>query len=107
MSTNQQLDYDASKKKALEQLRSGKSLFSKDGAFAPMLKEFLEAAMEEELNEHLDDEERDKGNRKNGRTPKQLKTSEGTLEIETPRDRSSSFEPQIVKKRETILAESL
>lgn len=106
MSTNQQ-DYDALKKKALEQLRSGKSLFGKDGAFAPMLKEFLESAMEAELDEHLDDEERENGNRKNGRTSKRLKTAEGTLNIDTPRDRSSSFEPQIVKKRETILAENL
>lgn len=107
MSSNQKPDYNALRKKALEQLRSGKSLFGRDGAFAPMLKEFLETAMKEELDEHLDDEQRDNGNRKNGSTPKQLKTSEGTLDIETPRDRSSSFEPQIVKKRETILAESL
>jgi putative transposase len=107
MSNNQQSDYDALKKKALEQLRSGKSLFSKDGAFAPLLKEFLESAMEAELEEHLDDEQRENGNRKNGRTPKRLKTTEGTLDIETPRDRSSTFDPQIVKKRETILAESL
>ena len=107
MSINQHHDYDALKKKALEQLRSGKPLFGKDGAFAPMLKEFLETAMDAELTEYLDDEQRQKGNRKNGRTPKQLKTVEGTLDIETPRDRSSSFEPQIVKKRETILAESL
>jgi hypothetical protein len=60
MSTNQHSDYDALKKKALEQLRSGKSLFGKDGAFAPMLKEFLESAMQAELNEHLDDEQREK-----------------------------------------------
>lgn len=107
METNQHLDYDTFKKKALEQLRSGKSLLSKDGAFAPMLKEFLESAMDAERDEHLDHEQRQNGNRKNGHKPKQLKTSQGTLDIETPRDRSSSFEPQIVKKRETILAESL
>ena len=107
MSKTDQFDYDGLKKKALEQFRSGKSLFGKDGAFAPLLKEFLEAAMEAELDEHLDDAERDSGNRKNGRTPKRLKTAEGTVDIETPRDRSSTFDPQIVKKRETILAESL
>lgn len=39
--------------------------------------------------------------------PKRLKTADGTIDIETPRDRSSTFDPQIVKKRETILAESL
>lgn len=107
MSKNDQFDYDGLKKKALEQFRSGKSLFGKDGAFAPLLKEFLEAAMEAELDEHLDDAERDTGNRKNGRTQKRLKTADGTIDIETPRDRSSTFDPQIVKKRETILAESL
>ena len=107
MSKTDQFDYDGLKKKALEQFRSGKSLFGKDGAFAPLLKEFLEAALEAELDEHLDDAERDSGNRKNGRTPKRLKTADGTIDIETPRDRSSTFDPQIVKKRETILAESL
>lgn len=40
MSKNDQFDYDGLKKKALEQFRSGKSLFDKDGAFAPLLKEF-------------------------------------------------------------------
>jgi transposase-like protein len=107
MQKNEQPDYEALKKKALEQLRSGKSLFGKDGAFAPMIKEFLESAMEAEIDDHLDDEERENGNRKNGRTTKRVKTAEGTLDIETPRDRSSTFEPQIIKKRETILAESL
>lgn len=107
MSKNDQFDYDGLKKKALEQFRSGKSLFGKDGAFAPLLKEFLEAAMEGELDEHLDDAQRENGNRKNGHTPKRLKTADGTIDIETPRDRSSTFDPQIVKKRETILAESL
>ncbi len=101
------LDYEALKQKTLEQFRSGKSLFGKDGAFAPLLKSFLESALEAELSAHLDDEQRQLGNRKNGRNVKQLRTAEGTFEIATPRDRFSEFEPQIVRKRETILAESL
>jgi putative transposase len=36
MSTKEPFDYDGTKKKALEQLRSGKCLFGKDGAFVPM-----------------------------------------------------------------------
>jgi putative transposase len=107
MSKQENFDYDGLKKKALEQLRSGKPLFGKDGAFAPLLKEFLEAAMESELDEHLDKQERESGNRKNGRGAKKLKTADGTLDLEPPRDRSGSFDPQIVRKRETILAESL
>lgn len=103
----EKMDYDEMKRKALSQLRTGKSLFGKDGAFAPMLKAFLEQALEAEMEEHLSEAERVQGNRRNGVQRKQLKTGEGTLELETPRDRHSSFEPQLVKKRETILAESL
>ena len=107
MKEEEKFDYEAIKKKTLEQLRSGKSLFGKDGAFAPLLKDILEAAMEGELEGHLDEGERASGNRKNGKTSKKLKTADGTIDLETPRDRAASFEPQIVKKRETILAESL
>ena len=63
------------KRKALEQLKSGKSLFGKDGAFAPMLKEILDAALEGELDAHLDDAERRTGNRKNGKLAKREPTS--------------------------------
>ncbi len=100
-------DYEALKSKALEQLRTGKSLYGKDGAFAPLLKDFLESALESELESHLNEEQRSLGNRKNGQSTKLLKTAEGSFELDTPRDRNSSFEPQIVRKRETILAESL
>ena len=100
-------DYEAMRKKTLEQLRSGKSLFGKDGAFAPMLQDFLESALDAELDTHLDEQQRSKGNRKNGYGVKQLKTSEGTVDLSTPRDRLGEFEPQTVRKRETILAENL
>ena len=56
---------------------------------------------------HLDKEERDLGNRKNGKGKKQLKTSLGTIEVSTPRDRLNNFELEMVKKRETIMAQSL
>ena len=95
-------DYESLKTKALEQLRTGKSLYGKDGAFAPLLKDFLESALEAELEAHLDQEQRIFGNRKNGQSTKLLKTAEGSFELSTPRDRNSSFEPQIVRKRETI-----
>lgn len=93
--------------KALEQLRTGQSLTGKGGAFAPLLKQFLEAALEAEMDEHLDDLERIGGNKRNGRGVKTLKTMDGEVTIETPQDRQSSFTPQIVKKRETVLAENL
>ncbi|SMC76228.1 IS256 family transposase [Pedobacter nyackensis] len=107
MRKDEQLDYEQMKQKALEQLRSGKSLYGKDGAFAPLLKSFLDSALEAELESHLDSEERLSGNRKNGKTSKEVRTSSGTITIDTPRDRSSTFEPELIRKRETILAESL
>ena len=72
-----------------------------------MLKEFLEVALQAELDDHLQGEEPQENNRKNGYTTKQLKTDSGTIELDTPRDRNAEFAPQIVRKRETILAESL
>lgn len=107
MKKDEQLDYEQMKQKALEQLRSGKSLYGKDGAFAPLLKSFLDSALEAELDSHLDAEERLSGNRKNGKTSKEVRTSSGTISIDTPRDRRATFEPEIIRKRETILAESL
>lgn len=94
-------------KKALDQMLSGKSLFGKDGAFAPLLKSFIEKALEAEMESHLDDSERSKGNKRNGKGKKSLKTGIGTFDIETPADRQSSFEPELVKKRQTILADNL
>jgi putative transposase len=100
-------DYEKAKQKVKEQFRSGKSLFGKDGAFAPLLQEMLNSILEGEMDGHLDDLQRESGNRKNGKNKKQVKTSSGNIEINTPRDRLGNFEPEIVKKRETIMAESL
>jgi len=92
-------------KKALDQLLSGKSLFGKDGAFAPMLKSFIEKALEAEMSAHLED--KTVINKRNGKGRKTIKSSIGSFDIETPTDRNSSFEPEIIKKRQTILAENL
>ena len=107
MKKEESLEYEQMKQLALEQLRSGKSLLGKGGAFAPLLKCFLDSALEAEMETHLDDIERSRGNRRNGKTSKELRTSAGTIVVDTPRDRTSSFEPELIRKRETILAESL
>lgn len=100
---NNEIDY----KRAAEQLRKCEPLFGKDGALAPMLERILNAALEGEMDAHLSDDERSKGNRRNGKMPKQVQTCYGEVTVETPRDRDGSFEPQTVKKRETILAEGM
>lgn len=93
--------------KALEQLKSGESLFGSNGAFAPLLKSFIEKALEAEMEAHLDEEQRSKGNKRNGKGKKTIKSSQGSFEVSTPQDRQSSFEPELIKKRQTILADSL
>nr|WP_010925617.1 IS256 family transposase [Microscilla sp. PRE1]AAK62825.1 MS103, putative transposase [Microscilla sp. PRE1] len=97
------------KQKALKQFFNGESLFGKDGAFAPMLKEFLEEALEAEMEGHLssDQKGRPMGNKRNGKGQKTVKSSHGEVQIQTPQDRHSNFEPQIIEKRQRILADNL
>ena len=47
------------------------------------------------------------GIEKNGKTSKTVQTSDGPVELETSRDRNATFEPELVKKRETVLADTL
>lgn len=97
------------KEKALRQFKNGEPLFGKDGAFAPILKEFLEEALEAEMEGHLasDESGREAGNKRNGKGRKTVKSSQGEVEIETPQDRHSSFQPQVIEKRQRILADNL
>ena len=104
MNKHKQTEFE---KKVLDQFMSGKSLFGKDGAFAPMLKNVIEKALSAEIEAHLDSNEREQGNKRNGKGKKTLKSSFGSFDIEPPQDRHSSFEPEIVKKRQTILADNL
>jgi len=104
MTKKQQTEFE---KKVLEQFMSGKNLFGEGGAFAPMLKNVIEKALQGEMDGHLDEAERTKGNKRNGKGKKTLKSGFGTFDIDTPQDRQSSFEPELVKKRQTILADNL
>ncbi|QEW05272.1 MULTISPECIES: IS256 family transposase [Nitrincola] len=90
---------------ALAQLREGKDLTGKDGILTPLIKQLTEAAMQAELDEHLSTKEQP--NRKNGSTSKTVKSPAGSFELNTPRDRVGSFEPQLVKKHQTHLTDEL
>ena len=90
---------------ALKALREGQSLTGKDGVLAPLIKQLTEAAMQAELENHLDQE--DTPNRKNGSTTKTVKSLSGSFELETPRDRANTFEPQLVKKNQTQLTDEI
>ena len=87
------------------QLKAGKGIGGKDGALTPLIKQLTEMALQVELETHLSqDLER---NRKNGTTSKTMKSQGGTFELDTPRDRNGSFEPEIVKKNQTHMSDEL
>ena len=98
-----EIKWDEFRKKAAELIRKGKPITGTDGIFTPLIKEVLEAALEGELDVHLDKTKKTKKNRRNGKTSKKIKGSLGSFDIITPRDRESSFEPQTIEKRQTTL----
>jgi len=87
--------------KALEELQAGKDLTGKDGVLMPLIKQLTEAAITAELDHHLGND--DEPNRKNGRGSKIIKTGAGSFELNAPRDRAGTFEPQLIKKHQTQL----
>lgn len=103
------INFEEFQAKLIEEIKSGKDLFGKGGILTPLLKQCLEASLEGEMVSHMANclEDPDNTNRRNGKTSKQMQSPSGSFELEVPRDRDSSFEPQIVKKRQTVLNASL
>ena len=66
----EEFDFESIKNKTIEQLKSGKPLLGKDGAFAPLLESILNVVLEGEMDAHLNDEKRLSGNRRNGKMQK-------------------------------------
>ena len=97
----EKFDFD----KALKAIQSGQSITGKDGVLAPLVKQLTEAALEAELESHLAEDVAP--NRKNGKSRKRLKTSSGRIDLDTPRDRAGTFEPQIVKKHQTSVSDEI
>jgi putative transposase len=87
----------------------GLSLTGPDGLLKQLTKTVLETALSEEMTEHLGYEKHDPagagtGNIRNGTRSKTVLTeASGHVEIEVPRDRAGTFEPQIVRKRQRRL----
>ena len=76
-----EFDFGSIKNKAIEQLKAGKPLLGKDGAFAPLLESILNVALEGEMDAHLTEDERLSGNRRNGKMQKQVQTSMGEVTV--------------------------
>lgn len=91
-------ELEAFAKEAAKGIKTEKDL----AEFSQMLTKItVEAALNAELDEHLGYDKHaqsDSDNSRNGMSRKQLQTEDGTFELQTPRDRDGSFEPQLVAK---------
>jgi putative transposase len=81
-------------------------LLGEGGLFKQLKKALIERALGGELTGHLGYEKGDpagrgSGNNRNGVSSKTVLTGDGELEIEVPRDRAGSFEPQLIPKGQT------
>ncbi|RPE37168.1 mutator family transposase [Kitasatospora cineracea] len=86
----------------------GLNLTGAGGLLQQLTKKILESALEGELTDHLGYEKHDpagagSGNSRNGARSKTVLTEVGPVEIDVPRDREGTFEPQIVRKRQRRL----
>jgi putative transposase len=86
----------------------GVAMDGEDGLLAQLTKIVLESSLQGEMDAHLgyakhDPAGRDSGNSRNGTRAKTVLTTAGPVEVEVPRDRDGSFEPQMVRKRQRRL----
>ena len=102
-------DYNSEVKKC----KTIDDVLGKNGLVQMLVKDVLENILEAEMDEHLgrdkyqrqSDIEPSERNYRNGYSQKNLRSSFGTVDLDIPRDRKSEFEPQIVKKYETVCNE--
>ena len=88
-------------------------VLGKNGLVQRLVKDVLENILEAEMDEHLGRDkyqrqsniEPGERNYRNGYSQKNLRSSFGDVDLDIPRDRKSEFEPQIVKKYETVCNE--
>jgi transposase-like protein len=92
----------------LKECQDPKDILGKNGLLKQLTKRLVERTLQAELTDHLGygpykPEGRGSGNSRNGSGPKTVQSDSGAIQIEVPRDRNGSFEPQFVKKRQRRL----
>ena len=88
-----------------QDIKAGKGIGGADGALSSLIKQLTEAALAAEIDSHLAQDL--SKNRKNGYATKTMKSDHGKFELDVPRDRNGSFEPQIVKKNQTTMTDEI
>jgi putative transposase len=87
-------------------IKDGRKLTDEDGVISSLIGKVYQHCLEGEIDHHLDSES-EPDNRRNGYTSKLVKSNFGNMEINTTRDRHSTFEPNIIKKRQTVIEEEI
>ncbi len=106
--TESDFDYKKFEASALSGLQNGQGLVGEKGILKDLIKHLVESSLQGELDAHLlHDRQTGQSNRRNGSTKKRLRTQLGEVEIQPPRDRQGSFEPQLVGKWERNLQSGL
>jgi putative transposase len=92
----------------LKECQDPKDILGQNGLLKQLTKRLVERTLQAELTDHLGygpykPEGRGSGNYRNGSGQKTVQSDSGAIQIEVPRDRNGSFEPQLVKKRQRRL----
>jgi putative transposase len=92
----------------IKEYETPQDILGEGGLLKELTKAVIERCLETELDTHLDYPKHGRkgnaaGNMRNGYSQKTLKGEQGHVDIEMPRDRQATFEPQLVKKGQTRL----
>ena len=87
----------------LEGCDSPEDILGEAGLLKQLTKKVAERALSAEMEQHLGyakhaPEGKNSGNSRNGKSSKKVRSVHGEIELDIPRDRNGSFEPQLVKK---------
>lgn len=104
MNNENNFDWDSFEKDAIKRLMEGEELTGEDGILTPLIQRLLQASLDAEIQAHVDQH---RPNRRNGKKGKTVKSSQGLLRIDMPRDRDGSFNSGLLPKRATTLGEGL
>jgi putative transposase len=100
------MQFDEATLKAMTKGKTAEELFGENGLLKGLIKQITEAALKGEMDTHLGYEKHapeghHTGNSRNGYGKKTIKGDFGETELEVPRDRNGSFEPQLIPKGQT------
>ena len=89
----------------LKEYKNPEDLLGEEGILKQLTKALVESALGAELSNHLGYDKNELGekaseNRRNGTSKKSLRSDQGSIEIDVPRDREASFEPKLVAKHQ-------